>query len=104
MNAEQDNATSRNSQSSAADDICEPIAVRCCEEAGRTRLAAGQDPIKRRQILEGAQLVFMRMGFDAASMNDITREAGVSKGTIYVYLLPYVSIIGTPCLVSFSKK
>jgi AcrR family transcriptional regulator len=25
------------------------------------------------------------MGFDAASMNDITREAGVSKGTIYVY-------------------
>ena len=27
----------------------------------------------------------MRLGFDAASMNDITREAGVSKGTIYVY-------------------
>jgi AcrR family transcriptional regulator len=27
----------------------------------------------------------MKMGFDAASMNDITREAGVSKGTIYVY-------------------
>ena len=27
----------------------------------------------------------MRVGFDAASMNDITRAAGVSKGTIYVY-------------------
>lgn len=54
-------------------------------ECGRTRLAAGQDPVKRRQILEGAQSVFLRMGFDAASMNDITREAGVSKGTIYVY-------------------
>ena len=27
----------------------------------------------------------MSVGFDAASMNDITREAGVSKGTIYVY-------------------
>ena len=27
----------------------------------------------------------MRLGFDAASMNDITREAAVSKGTIYVY-------------------
>ncbi len=53
-------------------------------EGGRTRLAAGQDPIKRQQILEGAQNVFLRMGFDAASMNDITREAGVSKGTIYV--------------------
>ncbi len=54
-------------------------------ECGRTRLAAGQDPAKRSQILEGAQSVFLRMGFDAASMNDITREAGVSKGTIYVY-------------------
>jgi AcrR family transcriptional regulator len=49
------------------------------------RLGAGQDPAKRKQILEGARRVFMRMGFDAASMNDITREAGVSKGTIYVY-------------------
>ena len=29
--------------------------------------------------------MFMKMGFDAASMNDVTREAGVSKGTIYVY-------------------
>ena len=27
----------------------------------------------------------MKMGYDAASMNDVTREAGVSKGTIYVY-------------------
>lgn len=27
----------------------------------------------------------MKMGFDAASMNDVTREAGVSKGTLYVY-------------------
>ena len=58
-----------------------------CSEAEcvRTRPGAGQDPAKRRQILEGAQNVFLRMGFDAASMNDITREAGVSKGTIYVY-------------------
>lgn len=61
------------------------FAVEPDAEGGRTRLAAGQDPIKRQQILEGAQNVFLRMGFDAASMNDITREAGVSKGTIYVY-------------------
>ncbi|MBV2144315.1 TetR/AcrR family transcriptional regulator [Falsochrobactrum sp. TDYN1] len=54
-------------------------------DCGRTRLAAGQDPAKRHQILDGAQRIFLRMGFDAASMNDITREAGVSKGTIYVY-------------------
>ncbi|MGO4450803.1 TetR/AcrR family transcriptional regulator [Phyllobacterium sp. TAF24] len=49
------------------------------------RMAAGQDPVKRQQILDGANRVFSQMGFDAASMNDITREAGVSKGTIYVY-------------------
>lgn len=49
------------------------------------RRAAGEDPAKRGQIIDGAKRVFMSMGFDAASMNDITREAGVSKGTIYVY-------------------
>ncbi len=49
------------------------------------RFAAGEDPAKREQIIDGAKAVFMRVGFDAASMNDITREAGVSKGTIYVY-------------------
>lgn len=49
------------------------------------RWAAGEDPAKRQQILEGAKRVFMKMGFDAASMNDVTREAGVSKGTLYVY-------------------
>lgn len=55
------------------------------DNTARGRKAAGQDPAKRRQILVGAHKVFSRMGFDAASMNDITREAGVSKGTIYVY-------------------
>jgi AcrR family transcriptional regulator len=49
------------------------------------RWAAGEDPAKRKQILDGARLVFMKLGFDAASMNDVTREAGVSKGTLYVY-------------------
>ncbi|GLR45790.1 TetR family transcriptional regulator [Mesorhizobium amorphae] len=51
----------------------------------RRRPAAGQDPVKRSQIIEGARRVFIDKGFEAASMNDITREAGVSKGTIYVY-------------------
>jgi len=50
-----------------------------------SRRVAGQDPAKRQQILDGARSVFLRVGFDGASMNDITREAGVSKGTIYVY-------------------
>lgn len=54
-------------------------------DAKRGRRAAGQDPAKRAQILDGAKRCFMGVGFEAASMNDITSEAGVSKGTIYVY-------------------
>jgi AcrR family transcriptional regulator len=44
-----------------------------------------QDSSKRRQILDGARKVFMDLGFDGASMNEIARAAGVSKGTLYVY-------------------
>jgi len=40
---------------------------------------------KRRQILDGARKVFMDLGFDGASMGEIARAAGVSKGTLYVY-------------------
>jgi AcrR family transcriptional regulator len=40
---------------------------------------------KRRQIIDGARSVFMTLGFDAASMGEIARAAGVSKGTLYVY-------------------
>jgi AcrR family transcriptional regulator len=40
---------------------------------------------KRRQILDGARDVFLNLGFDAASMNEIARAAAVSKGTLYVY-------------------
>jgi AcrR family transcriptional regulator len=43
------------------------------------------EPAKRRQILDGARRVFLADGFDGASMNDIARVAGVSKGTLYVY-------------------
>ncbi len=40
---------------------------------------------KARQILDGARRVFLAQGFDGASMNDIARVAGVSKGTIYFH-------------------
>jgi AcrR family transcriptional regulator len=43
------------------------------------------DSTKRRQIIAGAWRVFLAQGFDAASMGEIAREAGVSKGTLYVY-------------------
>lgn len=43
------------------------------------------DNAKRRQIVDGARTVFLAQGFDAASMGEIARAAGVSKGTLYVY-------------------
>src|SRR5882672_10230842 len=48
-------------------------------------VVADEDSSKRRQILDGARKVFMDLGFDGASMNEIARSAGVSKGTLYVY-------------------
>ncbi len=48
-------------------------------------LDPSDDSAKRRQIIEGAREIFLRDGFDGASMNDITRAAGVSKGTVYAY-------------------
>ncbi len=43
------------------------------------------DPAKRRQIVAGARKVFLERGFEGASMGEIARVAGVSKGTLYVY-------------------
>jgi AcrR family transcriptional regulator len=48
-------------------------------------LAGEEDSSKRRQILDGARKVFLDLGFDGASMGEIARSAGVSKGTLYVY-------------------
>ena len=44
-----------------------------------------EDNAKRRQIIDGGRAMFLEQGFDGASMNDIARAAGVSKGTLYVY-------------------
>jgi AcrR family transcriptional regulator len=49
------------------------------------RPGSDEDSSKRRQILDGASKVFMDLGFDGASMGEIARSAGVSKGTLYVY-------------------
>lgn len=46
---------------------------------------AVEESAKRRQIIEGARALFLAQGFDAASMGEIARAAGVSKGTLYVY-------------------
>ncbi len=55
------------------------------EERRGGRPAAGTDPQKRRQILDGAGRIFSELGFDATSMSDVARAAQVSKATLYVY-------------------
>ena len=47
--------------------------------------ASACDTAKRQQIMEGARRVFLHDGFDGASIGDIVRAAGVSKGTLYAY-------------------
>ncbi len=49
------------------------------------RVVGDEETSKRRQIIDGARKVFMDLGFDGASMGEIARAAGVSKGTLYVY-------------------
>lgn len=61
------------------------------------RPAAGTDPRKRRQILDGASRVFTTLGFDAASMSDIAREADVSKATLYVYFSSKEQLFAAIC-------
>ena len=56
--------------------------VRCCRQAPTEQAESA----KRRQISWMARCaMFLAQGFDAASMGEIAREAGVSKGTLYVY-------------------
>ena len=47
---------------------------------------------KRRQIVDGGRRVFMNLGFDGASMGEIARAAGVSKGTLYVYFADKIGL------------
>ena len=53
------------------------------------------------QVLIGARTVFMRDGFARASVDDIAREAGVSKATIYAYFpdkqLLFLEVAGMEC-------
>ncbi len=53
------------------------------------------------QVLEGARSIFMRDGFEGASVDDIAREAGVSKATLYSYFpdkrLLFMEVAKTEC-------
>jgi AcrR family transcriptional regulator len=64
--------------------------------------AETEDSAKRRQIIEGARIIFRALGYDAASMGEIAKAAGVSKGTLYVYFKDkdelFQSIVAKECV------
>jgi AcrR family transcriptional regulator len=57
--------------------------------ASRTDLSA----TRKHQILDAAMVVFARLGFHEARMDDIVQEAGLSKGTLYWYFKSKEEII-----------
>ena len=42
-------------------------------------------PEKRAQILSAAERLYLRYGIRRTSVDDVAREAGIAKGTIYLY-------------------
>jgi len=67
------------------DDMADAISATTATSAEEIGQRSVDDGAKRRQVMEGAREIFMSAGFDGASMNDIARAAGVSKGTLYAY-------------------
>jgi TetR/AcrR family transcriptional regulator, mexJK operon transcriptional repressor len=61
----------------------------CSGKEGQMGAAALEQAVRKGrkfdQVLIGARKVFLRDGFERASVDDIAREAGVSKATIYAY-------------------
>ncbi|GAB5449008.1 TetR/AcrR family transcriptional regulator [Gymnodinialimonas sp.] len=53
------------------------------------------------QVVAGARAVFMREGFEGASVDEIARDAGVSKATLYSYFPDkqhlFLEVLKTEC-------
>lgn len=49
---------------------------------------------RKGQIVEAAVAVFSRLGFQRARMEDVARESGLSKGTLYLYYESKDELIG----------
>lgn len=45
----------------------------------------GDEKVKREQIIDAARKLFHQFGFKKVSMDEIAKEAGVTKKTIYMY-------------------
>lgn len=59
--------------------------------------------VHREHISAAAQSLFMSRGIEAVTMNDIAKEAGYSKATLYVYFQNKEEIVGLLVLESMKK-
>jgi AcrR family transcriptional regulator len=56
-----------------------------CEMAEKRPRAVQPRDERRAQLIDAAREVFSRKGYHEATVDDITRAAGVAKGTFYLY-------------------
>jgi|SRR5580658_2161648 AcrR family transcriptional regulator len=57
------------------------------------KVVAGYKTQARARIVEAAHAVFHRQGFRTATMDDIAKEVGVSKGALYLYFRTKTEIL-----------
>jgi len=58
-------------------------------------LADSEMPAKRRQILVAAEALFLTQGYGSVSMDQVARQAGVSKATLYAYFTSKEALFAT---------
>jgi AcrR family transcriptional regulator len=68
----------------ATTDDTEPTAKRSARRTGTARETLSKEE-RRAQILVAARTVFAKIGYARATVDDIVREAGVARGTYYLY-------------------
>jgi AcrR family transcriptional regulator len=59
---------------------------------------------RKNQILEAAIAVFARLGFQQTRMDDIASQAGLSKGTLYLYYKSKDAVIGALLKYFFTQE
>lgn len=59
--------------------------------------------VHRKNISQAAEQLFMKKGIENTSMNEIAKEAGYSKATLYVYFKNKEELVGMLVLESMQK-
>jgi AcrR family transcriptional regulator len=82
--------------------------ISAASNAGKSRTATRLPaPLRRRQLLEAAEQVFIAQGYHGTAMDDIAERAGISKPVLYKHfpgkLDLYLALLDTHCDVLLTK-